>query len=289
VPRLFVVGPGRAGLGLARAALAAGLEVTGVQGRRARDTGPPLGPVHVPARPGDYPAGLARATAVFVAVQDRELDAALAPLAGAPLAPGAVVLQASGSAEPETFAGLRAAGVACGTFHPLVPLAAPEHAPALLHGAWVGVDGDPAARDTAHALAARVGAHVLAIPAGERARYHAAAVFASNFPVVLAAVAERLLAEAGVARAEARPAVRHLLSSAAANLARGDDAALALTGPIARGDATTVARHLAALAGDAEAEGLYRALARATLRLTEAAAPGAGPDGTRVALAALLG
>jgi predicted short-subunit dehydrogenase-like oxidoreductase (DUF2520 family) len=107
--------------------------------------------------------------------------------------------------------------------------------------------------------------------------------------VVLAAVAERLLAEAGVARAEARPAVRHLLSSAAANLARGDDAALALTGPIARGDGATVARHLAALASDAEADALYRALARATLRLTEAAPAGAVPDGTRAALAALLG
>jgi predicted short-subunit dehydrogenase-like oxidoreductase (DUF2520 family) len=112
-------------------------------------------------------------------------------------------------------------------------------------------------------------------------------VFASNFPVVLAAVAERLLADAGVDAAEARPAVRHLLSSAAANLALGDDAALALTGPVARGDATTVARHLNALADDGEAETLYRVLARATLRLAASAAE-PPPAPARDAIARLL-
>ena len=267
---------------MARAALAAGLDVTGVQGRRPRDAGPPFGAVFVPARPGEWAPAIARATVVFVAVQDRELDAALAPLAGAPLAAGAAVLQASGSAEPGAFDGLRTLGVACGTFHPLVPLADPARAPALLRGAWVGVDGDAAADAAARRLAARLGAHALGIPAGARARYHAAAVFASNFPVVLAAVAERLLARAGVGAAEARPAVRHLLSSAAANLAAGDDAALALTGPVARGDVATVVRHLAALADDAEADALYRTLARATLGLAPA-------GDARDALAAVLG
>jgi predicted short-subunit dehydrogenase-like oxidoreductase (DUF2520 family) len=144
------------------------------------------------------------------------------------------------------------------------------------------VDGDAAAEAAARGLAERLGAHALGIPAGARARYHAAAVFASNFPVVLAAVAERLLARAGVGAAEARPAVRHLLSSAAANLAAGDDAALALTGPVARGDVATVARHLAALADDAEADALYRTLARATLGLAPA-------GDARDALAAVLG
>lgn len=273
--RLFVIGPGRAGLGVARAVLAAGAEVVGVLGRRATDAGPPFGAVSVASHPGDYPAAIARATLVFVAVQDRELNAALAPLVGAPLAPGTPVLQASGSAEPAAFVSLRAHGVPCGTFHPLVPLAMPEQAPALLRDAWVGIDGDSAARAAASAMAARLGAHVLRIPPEERARYHAAAVFASNFPVVLVAFAERLLAGAGVAAPEARAAVRHLLSSVAANLARGDDVAAAITGPIARGDTETVRRHLLALAADPEVLTLYRDLARATLGVVAAGAGGA--------------
>ena len=40
-----------------------------------------------------------------------------------------------------------------------------------------------------------LGANVLYIPPGEKARYHAAAVFASNFPTVLMCLAEELLRE----------------------------------------------------------------------------------------------
>jgi predicted short-subunit dehydrogenase-like oxidoreductase (DUF2520 family) len=185
------------------------------------------------------------------------------------------------------LAPVRAAGVSGGTFHPLVPLADHARAPALMRGAWVGVDGDVRAVLAAHALAARLGAHVLDLPAGDRARYHAAAVVASNFPVVLAATAERLLIEAGVDRDAARPAVRHLLASAAANLAADGEAADALTGPIARGDAATVARHLGALTGDPGAAALYRALARATLDLASASATPPS-DAARDAIAQLL-
>lgn len=266
-PSVFVVGPGRAGLGIARAILAAGGELTGVHGRTARPVAGPVGAVTA----GDFPDALQHSAVVLVAVQDREMDAALAQLAAAPLPGGAVVLQAGGSTEPAGFAALRAMGVACGTFHPLVPLAVAEHAPALLRGAWIGVAGDDRALLRARALAALVRAHVLRIPPGAQARYHAAAVFASNFPIVLAALAERLLRDAGVAREEARPAVRHLLSSAAANLARGDDAALALTGPVVRGDVPTVRRHLDALRDDPEVRDVYRTLAAATLDVARGA------------------
>ncbi len=284
-PRVFVVGAGRAGLGIAAAVRAAGGTIAGVHGRRARSEGASVDRVTA----GRLPSSLGDADVVLVAVQDRALDAALAPLteraADGGLAAGAVVLQASGSAQPEGFAALRALGVPCGTFHPLVPLAVPAHAPELLQGAWVGVDGDREAEQAGRALATLVGAHALRIPPGEKGRYHAAAVFASNFPIVLAAIAERLLAGAGVSAEEARPAVRHLLSSAAGNLARGDDAALALTGPIVRGDDATVRRHLQALTSDPDADRAYRVLARESLALARAAG---GPDDGLRAVAALL-
>lgn len=273
-PALFVVGAGRAGLGVARAVHAAGGRIVGVHGRRAADAGP-LGTVSA----GPLPPSLAAADVVLVAVRDRELDAALEDL-GRALADSRdarrpAVLQASGSAEPRAFATLRTQGVACGTFHPLVPLAEPARAPALLRGAWIGVDGDDDAERAARALAALVGAHVLRIPAGQKARYHAAAVMASNFPTVLAAIGERLMTDAGIDEGEARAAVRHLLSSAAANVAAGD-AGAALTGPVVRGDATTVAAHVAALAGDGPALRVYDALSRAALVL--ARETGTPPD-----------
>jgi predicted short-subunit dehydrogenase-like oxidoreductase (DUF2520 family) len=283
--RIFILGAGRAGLGIAHAVRTAGGTIAGVHGRRARADGPAGCAVSA----GPLPAAVDHAGIVLVAVQDRELDAALGSLsdraAAGGLAGDAVVLQASGSAQPSGFDRLRERGVPCGTFHPLVPLADPAHAPALLHGAWVGLDGDGAAEEAGRSLATLVGAHALRIPPGEKGRYHAAAVFASNFPIVLAAIAERLLAGAGVSADEARPAVRHLLSSAAGNLARGDDAALALTGPIVRGDDATVRRHLDALATDVRAGTAYRVLAREALALARVA--GAPADGLD-AVAALL-
>jgi predicted short-subunit dehydrogenase-like oxidoreductase (DUF2520 family) len=278
--RLFVLGAGRAGLGVARAVAAAGGEVVGVHGRRPLPASPPLGAVTA----GRLPPARDAATVALVAVRDHQIDAALDELRARGVPRGAAVLQASGSADPAGFAPLRAEGVPCGTFHPLVPLARPELAPALLRGAWIGIDGDAPAQGAATALAERVGARVLHIPPGEKGRYHAAAVFASNFPTVLAAVAERLLAGAGVPAEEAGPAVRHLLSSAAANLA-GGDTALALTGPVVRGDVETVRRHVDALARVPDVLALYRALALEAVTLARTA--GASEQGL-AGVAALL-
>jgi predicted short-subunit dehydrogenase-like oxidoreductase (DUF2520 family) len=259
--RVFVLGAGRAGKGLARALDASGVALAGLHGRRAEPAGADGAPA---VTAGALPPSLGGAGVVLVAVQDAALDGAIAELLAAPPLPGAVLLQASGSAEPERFADARRAGHPAGTFHPLVPLADPSRAPALLRGAWVGAEGDPAAVAAARRLAAALGASVLEIPAGEKARYHAAAVFASNFPTVLAAIAARLMREAGVAEGDGRDAVRALLAAAAANVASGDPLA-ALTGPVVRGDVVTVRRHLDALADDGDARAVYLALSRAAL------------------------
>ena len=64
-----------------------------------------------------------------------------------------------------------------------------------------------------------------------------------------------------------------LMEGAIANARRAGPRA-ALTGPVARGDAATVAAHLAALAGPPDADALYRAVAREIVRL-------AGTEGVR--------
>jgi predicted short-subunit dehydrogenase-like oxidoreductase (DUF2520 family) len=75
-----------------------------------------------------------------------------------------------------------------------------------------------------------------------------------------------VLRDAGVAQEEAAGAARSLLRQAVDNLELSD-AARALTGPIARGDAVTVAKHVRALRSDPEALVVYAALSRATLAL----------------------
>jgi predicted short-subunit dehydrogenase-like oxidoreductase (DUF2520 family) len=115
-------------------------------------------------------------------------------------------------------------------------------------------------------LAAALGARVLEIPEGAKARYHAAAVFASNFPVVLLATAMKLLTSAGVPEDAAHGALGTLLVAAADN-ASAMGPAKALTGPVARGDVATVRAHLGALGDVQEVLELYRLLSIAALPL----------------------
>ncbi len=185
--------------------------------------------------------------------------------------PGAVVLHASGATDPvEAMQALRAAGHPAGTFHPIAPLAAPERAAATLKGGWIGVDGDAPAVAAAECLARVLGARVLRIPPGAKAGYHAAAVFASNFPAVLLAAAEEKLRQLGVEPEAADGAALHLLLASVANVA-ALGAERALVGPVSRGDAGTVRRNAAALASDPLLQDLYVAASRVALEVARGA------------------
>ena len=257
---VFVLGAGRAGRSLARAFVVAGVNVVGLHGRQPDVAGIP------PVTGGAPPPTLGSASVVLVTVRDSQLGDALRQLAGARLAPGAVILHASGATDPAEASALRQQGHPVGTMHPLVPLADPARAPEVLRDAWIGVDGDTPAIAAATALAHQIGANALTIPPGEKPRYHAAAVFAANFPVVVAALAERWWDAAGVQEGEARAATLGLMGAAVSNLERGRPHDV-LTGPIARGDVASVIGHLAALADDAPALDAYVTLSRAALTL----------------------
>jgi len=79
--------------------------------------------------------------------------------------------------------------------------------------------------------------HAVEICDADRPAYHAAASIASNFLVTLEDAAERLLATTGADRRILVPLVRASMENWAALGGR-----TAITGPIARGDETTVAR-----------------------------------------------
>jgi predicted short-subunit dehydrogenase-like oxidoreductase (DUF2520 family) len=115
----------------------------------------------------------------------------------------------------------------------------------------------------------KMGATPISLAGVDRSLYHVAAVFASNYAVAIMAAAEKAWTAAGLSARTARPALSPLLTAVAANIARMD-LTDALTGPVARGDAETVERHLLALMADPALLDLYRRLADELL----AVAPG---------------
>jgi predicted short-subunit dehydrogenase-like oxidoreductase (DUF2520 family) len=263
-----IIGSGRAGVGLAlalaRAEQGKRYDVR-LHGRSKKAVPKPLsltvGPQNEP------PAWVAQAGIVILAVPDD----AIRPVAEALARAGAVradqvVLHLSGAQGQEALGSLVGSRAALGSLHPLQTISDPEHAPARLKGAWAAVEGMPRALQAAEALARDIGMRPFHIPSKAKPIYHASAVFASNYFVVVEAVAQRLLRHAGLSDQEAWQALRPLVEGTLENMIREQPPA-ALTGPVARGDQATIRRHLESLTSDDAA--LYRALGRAALELAQ--------------------
>ena len=261
--RVLIIGPGHVGRGLFRAFRASGVEVVGLHGKRASG---------VATSTGVLPPDISTANVIIVSVRESQIDDCLEEVTAAAaqgrVTRGTVVLHTSAIAEPAAIRRLTSTGYPGGTFHPLVPFSDPDIAADLLRRGWIGVDGDIAARNAARRLAGHIGARTLDIPPGQKPAYHAAAVISSNFPVVLASIAGHLLHDIGVPESSAYQAVESLMSGAMMNMQRAlpDDA---LTGPVVRGDAETVSRHLRALQAHPEALNLYRTLSAAALEIAQ--------------------
>jgi predicted short-subunit dehydrogenase-like oxidoreductase (DUF2520 family) len=199
-----------------------------------------------------------QAAVIVVAVSDRAIADAAAQAARAQAAP-AVLLHCAGALAPEeVFAGLGAAGA--GLLHPLTSIATGAESLERVHFA---IQGDLPGREAARAIVAQLGGVALELPDGADAlaAYHAAAALVSNASVGLVDAGVELMASLGLDRARATAALAALLDSTARNLSSVGLPA-ALTGPIARGDAAVVERHLRALAAHPELDALYRATAR---------------------------
>ena len=263
-PVIGVIGPGRAGLGLALALVQAGYGVR-LHGRRKKAIPKPL-ELTVGAA-DEPPAWVAEAGVLILAVRDDAISPLAEALARAEaVRSDQVVLHLSGVQGQEALAALVPSRAALGSLHPLQTISDPERAPARLKGTWAAVEGMPRAVQAAEGLAQELGMRPFRLSGKQKAIYHAGAVFASNYFVVVEAVAQRLLRQAGLSDAEAWQALRPLVEGTFENLTRQEPKD-ALTGPVARGDEETIRSHLKSLTRDDAL--LYRALGRAALELAE--------------------
>ncbi|MEO5799532.1 MAG: Rossmann-like and DUF2520 domain-containing protein [Gemmatimonadales bacterium] len=272
-----VVGTGRVGLMLARALGLSGREV------RLLARSPRAVPTGFPQVETDWHSGLAASRLVIIAVPDDVIGSVAARLAtSAILGPGYVVMHTSGLHGEAALSPLRDSGAALGSLHPLQAIAEGQLDPAILRGTPAIVEGDLRAVTVARELAESFGmSPVLELTAAGKVSYHAGAVIASNYLVVLVELAERL-ARAGGAGEGADQLFQPIMRRTLANIAAQGSVA-ALTGPIRRGDVGTVAAHLAVLQGN-ERE-IYIALGREALDIARTAGLG---DAAAAEIAALL-
>ena len=138
--------------------------------------------------------------------------------------------------------------------HPLQTLTRDRGAEQL-DGAWAAITAEShESRGVARWLAETLGLQPFELADADKPLYHAGAAMASNFLVTLHAAAARLLQESGAPPEALLPLMTRTIENG-----------FVLTGPIARGDWSTVEAHLRALEERApDLVPLYRALAEAT-------------------------
>ena len=270
---VFVVGAGVVGTALAAWLSRAGVRLMGLHGRASVPPGAAAIP-GVARTTGDIPDAASEADVVIIAVADDRIPRVAGRLANeGRLRPTQILLHTSG-AHPAGAVLAAAVGRvrAVGTIHPLVSFADARLAVEGLAEMAFGIEGDPPAREAAMRIVGALGARAVFLEAESLPLYHAGAVVASNYVVALADAARALLVKAGVPPDQALPVLIPLLRSVVDNLAQIGLPG-ALTGPIERGDASTVQGHLDALR--AQAPGLislYKLLGRDVLRLARAKA-----------------
>ncbi|MEU4774122.1 Rossmann-like and DUF2520 domain-containing protein [Micromonospora sp. NPDC023644] len=257
-----VVGSGRVGAVLGAALVAAGHRVVaataGSGASRARAA------LLLPGVPRRSAAAVARAAIdlLLIAVPDDALAGVVAALAdGGALRPGQVVAHTSGAHGLAVLAPAAAAGARPLALHPAMTFTGTPDDLARLAGISYGVTAPAELRPLAARLVADLGGVPEWVGEADRPLYHAALAHGANHLVTLVNEAADRLRDAGVAQPE--KVLAPLLRAALENALRlGDDA---LTGPVSRGDAGTVERHLARLAATApESVAPYLALARRT-------------------------
>jgi predicted short-subunit dehydrogenase-like oxidoreductase (DUF2520 family) len=256
-----IVGAGRVGATLGAALARAGHTVVAASGvsRASRDRAERMLP-GVPLLPADEV--VAAADLVLLAVPDDTLEGLVEGLAETgSWRPGQIVAHTSGAHGLTVLAPAAERGVLPLALHPAMTFTGRPEDLHRLTGVSFGTTAPEGLEAVAAALVVEMGGEPVTIAEELRPLYHAALVVGANHLVTLVAESMDLLRQAGVA--EPGQVLGPLLGAALDNSLRYGDGAL--TGPVSRGDAGTVRKHLATLTAHTPGGvAAYVALARRT-------------------------
>jgi len=263
--KINLIGPGRLGQSLSRLAVDSGqYQIGGVLVRSASSAAKALdfiGAGQVCLQLTDFPA----ADLWLLAVPDSSIAEVAQQLAAAKVVKtGDVVFHASGALEAKILAPVQAQGAFIASLHPAFSFADSARAVATFAGTLCAIEGDAAACEMLNSFAHAIGGVPFALAEGGKVAYHAALSMAANYLVTLADLSLQTAHQAGIAPEMANRLVLGLMQQTLSNVQALGPAA-ALTGPIVRGDAATVAQHLAVL--PASHQTAYRAMGLATVAL----------------------
>jgi predicted short-subunit dehydrogenase-like oxidoreductase (DUF2520 family) len=263
-PRVAIVGAGSLATFLAVALRESGYSVTEIISRnsprslrRARTVASKVGARAVTERTAALDTEL-----LWFCVPDRAIREAASSLAARTKGRSRFAFHSSGALLSGELASLRKGGAAVASVHPLMTFVPGSH-PSLA-GVPFALEGDAAATRLARRIVRDLGGDSFTLPGARKEAYHAWATFTSPLWLAFLVTLEEAARGAGLTRADARRMSLPIIRQTLENYSRlGPEHSF--SGPIIRGDATTVAKHLAVLKKHPAVRDVYVALARAAL------------------------
>jgi len=269
-PTFVIVGCGKVGTILAKQMIASGYPLIGLASKSlssAQKTAAETKTTCFSDIPWEFTPS---ADIVFITTPDgtiQETSRKIAENKG--FKPGAVVLHCSGALPSTILAPAKTCGASIGSMHPLQSFASSESNANPFKGIVAAIEGEESAIQIARQIAADLGCVSLTIKTDAKTLYHAAAVVASNYLVALQDLAFKLLQISGIPKKNTYQVLGPLINGTLSNIEKVGTVK-ALTGPIVRGDAETVKKHVDEISSKApELLSLYRALGRYTVTIAE--------------------
>lgn len=267
-PTIAIVGAGSLATSLVLALHEVGFKITEIIARdspgsrqRARSLAAKVGAKVATANSAALGAAL-----LWFCVPDREIRGAASALARASAHRRnrfRLAVHSSGALLSRELNPLRQAGVAVASVHPLMTFVAGAN-PSLI-GVPFAIEGDEAAKRVARGIVRELGGQSFSLPPARKAAYHAWATMTSPLLLAFLVTLEETARAAGLAREDARRKSLPIIMETLANYSRLGPAK-SFSGPLIRGDAETIAKHLAVLKKYPGAREVYLALAQAALR-----------------------
>jgi predicted short-subunit dehydrogenase-like oxidoreductase (DUF2520 family) len=174
-----------------------------------------------------------------------------------------MAFHSSGALTSDALDPLRRRGVAVASVHPVMTFV--RGSVPRLTAVPFGIEGDARALRWARGMVRDLGGEAFLVRKERKALYHAWGTLISPLLVAFLTTAEQVAREAGLSAVDARRKMLPIVEQTLANYLKLGPAG-SFSGPIVRGDAAIIREHLRTLKKLPLAGGVYRALARASLR-----------------------
>jgi predicted short-subunit dehydrogenase-like oxidoreductase (DUF2520 family) len=274
-PKIAIVGAGRLGSALARELFRARYTASEIIGRKKSSAQSQMRALaaSVSAQAATIKGARFDADVIWICVPDRKIahvaremasrvPAATQKESGRKPWRGKVVIHSSGALSSDELDILRARGADVASVHPVMTFV-PDSVPSL-KGVPFGIEGDGRAVGTVKSILERLGAQPFMVRKENKAAYHAWATLLSPLFLAFLTSTEMVAQRAGLVARDARTRMLPILRQSLANyVALGP--ADAFSGPVVRGDAETVRKHLQVLQAMPRAKDVYVALAKAAV------------------------